>query len=428
MNFLNKLFLQGEVKKWLAEGIITQNLADTLSKRYDLNINEEGSNFILKIIGYFFIALALIVLIGANWEEIPRNFRMLLLLSLTLITHISGYLHYKNDKENTAIGLFFLGNMIFGASIILIAQIYHLGEHMPDGVFAWSMGSLIFALILRNKVLMIQALILGFIWAAIEFHGYDVTKPFFALFLLASAFVLIKDYSPVLMFLTLMAFFDFSFQIFYMIYTSASESNLHYIEYTLYSTYFIYVFTFLLLAVYGVFSNFYNRYSPVVLGSVFFMGIIYLLNSSIFEYSLYEVPMLSRTTMTIFYIILALLAMFAIYKRAFGFVAFCVLYAALPLISNEDFLSNTLNIEATNDISKYISSVTVFLVAVWLIYQSSKTDSSAQLYAGICTIFSLALIRYIELLGDYIGASIMFFIFAVVMLLVARSRSKKRIA
>ena len=34
-------------------------------------------------------------------------------------------------------GLFFLGNLFYGASIILVAQIYHLGEHMPDGVFWW---------------------------------------------------------------------------------------------------------------------------------------------------------------------------------------------------------------------------------------------------------------------------------------------------
>ena len=40
-----------------------------------------------------------------------------------------------------ATGLFFLGNIFYGASIILIAQIYHLGEYMPDGVFWWDTGS-----------------------------------------------------------------------------------------------------------------------------------------------------------------------------------------------------------------------------------------------------------------------------------------------
>ena len=34
-------------------------------------------------------------------------------------------------RTSPAVGLFILGNLFYGASIILIAQIYHLGEHMP---------------------------------------------------------------------------------------------------------------------------------------------------------------------------------------------------------------------------------------------------------------------------------------------------------
>ena len=71
---------------------------------------------------------------------------------------------YRSGRTSPAVGLFILGNLFYGASIILIAQIYHLGEHMPDGVFWWALGSLPFAVLLCNTWLTLFSGLLALLW------------------------------------------------------------------------------------------------------------------------------------------------------------------------------------------------------------------------------------------------------------------------
>ena len=47
------------------------------------------------------------------------------------------------------------------------------------------------------------------------------------------------------------------------------------------------------------------------------------------------------------------------------------------------------------------------------------------LFYGILAIFIVAFVRYMDLIGDYIGASILFMMFAVLVLILARKRRQK---
>lgn len=68
-------------------------------------------------------------------EDIPRAVRMWGLIILTMATHGFALRKYLSGDHSGSAGIFLFGNIFFGASIILIAQIYHLGEYMPDGIF-----------------------------------------------------------------------------------------------------------------------------------------------------------------------------------------------------------------------------------------------------------------------------------------------------
>jgi len=43
-----------------------------------------------------------------------------------------------------------LGVILFGSNIMLIAQIYHIDSHFPNGVLMWSLGALLAAWLVRN--------------------------------------------------------------------------------------------------------------------------------------------------------------------------------------------------------------------------------------------------------------------------------------
>ena len=142
-------------------------------------------------LGYLFIGLALITLIGANWDDIPRAVRMAGLIAVTMATHGFALKKYASGDENSSYGFFFLGNLFFGASIILIAQIYHLGEHMPDGVFWWALGTLPIGLLTKNTWLTLFSLALSILWFFMEMK-YGFYGVLFPIFILASAWILIQ--------------------------------------------------------------------------------------------------------------------------------------------------------------------------------------------------------------------------------------------
>ncbi len=165
----NRLFLKNalatESADWVAKGIITELQAEEICRQYGIDYQQDKDRSVgysvLIGLGYLFIALAVITLIGANWNEIPRGLRMAMLVGMTLVVQSLAIWKYRSGAHDSSKNLFLLGNFFYGASIILIAQIYHLGEHMPDGVFWWALGCLPVAILLVNPLLMLQTLILA---------------------------------------------------------------------------------------------------------------------------------------------------------------------------------------------------------------------------------------------------------------------------
>lgn len=194
-------------------GQITVDQARAICALYDTDYDAVQNRSIAlrvqTILGIFFIGLALITLIGANWDTISRGARLSGLLLLTAAAHGASIWYYLNGKERWAIGLFMMGNFLYGASIILIAQIYHLSEHMPDGVFWWALGSLPFGLLMRSNLLTTFSGILALLWFCLElrtgFLNISVFSTVFPVFILAGLYIAIRVRAGTLLLLILFA-------------------------------------------------------------------------------------------------------------------------------------------------------------------------------------------------------------------------------
>lgn len=205
---LFKRDLARETATWVERGLISQDQARSICAQYDIDYDDAseqaGGYRLLVSLGYLFIGLAVITLLGANWEDIPRGLRMAGLLTITVATHGLGLRAYVAARQSSAAQLFLLGNLFYGASIVLIAQIYHLGEHMPDGVFWWALGSLPFALLLRHAGLALFSVLLALLWFFLEF-GMGFYPTLFPIFIAGGLYVLVRgEYSP-LLFLAVLA-------------------------------------------------------------------------------------------------------------------------------------------------------------------------------------------------------------------------------
>jgi uncharacterized membrane protein len=79
------------------------------------------------------------------------------------------YFRYeKGNYPKVGASLILLGSLIFGAGIFLIAQIYHIKAHQPNGLLLWGAGVLPLAYYLRFKSLISLGLVDLLVWLGME--------------------------------------------------------------------------------------------------------------------------------------------------------------------------------------------------------------------------------------------------------------------
>ena len=426
MMIFYKNFLADELAKWREEGLISDEAARKIAARYDIDLSgaNERRSFILKLVAYLFLALSLFTLVGANWEELPRTVRLIIVLGILAVVNFSGVWAQKNGKETQATTLFFLGNFCYGAAIVLVAQIYHLGEHMPNGVLLWAVGALALALATRKSIIALQALVLGLIWFLMEFEFSGVSHGFL-LFIVACTGVLWRDDSRLL---TAALFASvFAYIVSFVLYERYFLADLR-VDDALYGVHF-FALSYCLLAVCASFLlerarkfelAFYLKNIGIVCGA----GIL------CFDMSLYEDLHFSRPWSYGAQNYEQVLNGVTFLKSVFGalFAAFCAVSLGLAFyfkkyaaaIVGALLVALPFILDAFTGYEEGVFSLIGVCVAVALIKQNNMKF-------GVALIFWVAFVRYVDLVGDYVSASALFLVFALVVLGVSRI-SKKRSA
>jgi len=421
---LLKRDLHNEARVWVEDGVITESQAEGICSRYGIDYHDQTQHsfgyYVLIALGYLFIGLAVIVLLGENWEDIPRVVRMSGLIALTLVCNVIGLFAWQRNKPGVTVLWFFLGGMMYGASIMLIAQIYHIGEHFPDGIFWWALGVLPVALLLRSNLIMALATALAYLWFFVE-AGMGFYPLLFPLFLLALAWQSLRIKPSLILFLVLM--------------TGVAI----FIEYTL--AWFI-----------GEPARFDFGPENVVIGAaifVLFQGLAVWLGQrsehqladygvalklwtlrfailGLFVFSFeepwrelllasWDAPVLVIAISALFSVLalgLAYLASHSVLKSA-STLAFVVVYLAA--------LVAVLNLSEPHSTALQVAdNIVLVMTGVWLIVQGVRNGVTHYFYLGVFTVLLTGLLRYIDLVGDYIGAAILFAVFAAILLASAR--------
>jgi uncharacterized membrane protein len=151
---LLKRELSGEARNWVDEGLVSEQQASRMLDRYGARLpdgSERSVGYIVLLsLAAVFAGLSILVFVSANWDEIPRGVRMGALIALTLGFHALGLAQQRAANTKIAAIWFLLGCFSYGTSIFLIAQIFHLGEHYPDGIWWWAVGTLPFVILTRT--------------------------------------------------------------------------------------------------------------------------------------------------------------------------------------------------------------------------------------------------------------------------------------
>ncbi len=183
--------LRAELPRWRQEGLLDERAAALLAERYRLN--ESGwrtSVAAIYLLGVLLVGGGIVSFVAWNWEALPAGGKLALIGSAMVAAHLAGHWLWRVRGTSPRLGhaLTFLGTLIFGANIGLVAQIFHLHSDSMKGIGAWAAGAAVAAWALRSVPNALLAVGLGTYWACAFIDRNEGVFPFTPL-LLAAVFV-----------------------------------------------------------------------------------------------------------------------------------------------------------------------------------------------------------------------------------------------
>ena len=145
----------------------------------------------LGILGGLVAGFGVILFFAANWSDIPRPLRVLLLLSGVVAFFAVGFVlrEVRGTHPNIGHAFIFLGTVLFGASVFLVGQMYHVNAHDPLGFLFWALGALAMAAVVRSGPIAALGLLSFFAFlvhelvdASMEFDQFALIPAFMAFY------------------------------------------------------------------------------------------------------------------------------------------------------------------------------------------------------------------------------------------------------
>lgn len=171
-------WLVGELDVWREAGLVGKPESAKILALYEPQAAEEQRQhqwFLVALGGIaatmLFAAVALLV--SYNWDALTAGGKLVIVFGALVGIYAAAALLWRVGYERVSEVVIFFGGLFFGAAIWLIAQIFHMESHYPDGYFFWALGVLPLALIFDT--LLLHALFTALIaaWVGTEILSAD---------------------------------------------------------------------------------------------------------------------------------------------------------------------------------------------------------------------------------------------------------------
>lgn len=171
--------LRRELDVWVNEGVVDSDQSAAISERYRLNEETQKSGGMvvqaLYLIGACLIGGGAISFVASRWEEMPVPLRMALLFSTLLAFEVAGFYLWKVSGTRKKLGeaLVVVGGLVFGANVVLIAQMFNLHGEPYGALGIWAIGTGVIAFATMSGPCMLLTCITSFVW----FVGHTEGNP-----------------------------------------------------------------------------------------------------------------------------------------------------------------------------------------------------------------------------------------------------------
>jgi uncharacterized membrane protein len=168
-------WLHEQLPSWVTQGVVAPAQADAIRKLYpEPKAAQPWGMIIFSGIGAVIIGLGVILLLAYNWNAIPKFGKLGLSFAALIAAQLAGQRLFQRPDWRRQLGeaIAILGTMLFGAGIWLVAQVYHIDEHYPNGFLLWAAGALALAWAMPSVAQGMLAALALTIWGSTENFGF----------------------------------------------------------------------------------------------------------------------------------------------------------------------------------------------------------------------------------------------------------------
>lgn len=176
--------LAQDLPQWAERGWVQRGAEqDILAHVAAQHSSNERMIIALTLMGVLLLGSGVITFFAAHWAGMSKLAKLLVLFGGMSAAYIAaGIAATRGKLPRLSQGLWLLGVILFGASIMLIAQIYNIDSHYPNGVLMWALGGLLVAYLVPAQTALAAAIALAVLWTGME--SLDFNRHFHWPFLL----------------------------------------------------------------------------------------------------------------------------------------------------------------------------------------------------------------------------------------------------
>lgn len=179
-----RTYLLRELKQWSEKGLLAPGQADVLLADHDSRHTGFSLSSVLAVLAALLFGAAVVALVAANWEVIPRLLRVALIMVLIVAGLLVAFVSRKRGAIWISEAALVFVLLCFGAGIALVAQMYHLSGEEADAYLLWTAGALVVSLSFSSGMAAIWAALMGMVYF---FYEYGVFGSSYDLISLARA-------------------------------------------------------------------------------------------------------------------------------------------------------------------------------------------------------------------------------------------------
>ncbi len=159
--------VERDLERWTSAGWVTAsgaaNIREDLAKAPGI-----GLAGVLGMLASVLLAFGVFSFVASHWNEMPRLARLALLFALLWAGYAAAGMLFARNMRAFGDAAILFAVAVFGASIALISQMFHIDGNPPDGVYAWWIGTLLAGVLLRSNPALALAMVLVCVWTAME--------------------------------------------------------------------------------------------------------------------------------------------------------------------------------------------------------------------------------------------------------------------